>query len=56
MKAIAVGVFSTLNGLSAELVGRSHGGGVLKPEPGEMAQLPLPRNPGGKLTEKFNRI
>jgi adenine-specific DNA-methyltransferase len=39
---LAVGTLSTLSQLSAELVGRSYGGGVLKLEPKEFASLVIP--------------
>jgi len=39
---LALGSLSTLSQISAELVGRSYGGGVLKLEPMEMARLAMP--------------
>ena len=39
---LALGTLSTLSQLSAELVGRSYGGGVLKLEPKELARLAVP--------------
>jgi len=39
---LALGTVSTLSQLSAELVGRSYGGGVLKLEPKELARLAVP--------------
>lgn len=39
---IALGSLSTLTQLSAELVGRSYGGGVLKLEPSEASRLTVP--------------
>ncbi len=42
---LALGTLSTLSQLSAELVGRSYGGGVLKLEPKELAQLAVPLVP-----------
>jgi adenine-specific DNA methylase len=39
---LAVGTLSTFSQLSAELVGRSYGGGVLKLEPKELARLVVP--------------
>jgi adenine-specific DNA-methyltransferase len=39
---IALGTLSTLTQLSAELVGRSYGGGVLKVEPTELTRLVIP--------------
>lgn len=44
---IAVGFFNSLTLLSAELVGRSYGGGVLKLEPTEAEALLLPPLPVG---------
>ncbi len=40
---LALASVSTVTQLSAELVGRSYGGGVLKLEPSEAAQLVIPR-------------
>ena len=42
---LALGTLSTLSQLSAELVGRSYGGGVLKLEPKELARLAVPLVP-----------
>ncbi len=42
---LALGTLSSLCQLSAELVGRSYGGGVLKLEPRELAQLAVPLLP-----------
>jgi len=42
---LALGTLSTLSQLSAELVGRSYGGGVLKLEPKELARLVVPLVP-----------
>jgi len=42
---LAIGTLSTLSQLSAELVGRSYGGGVLKLEPSELARLAVPLVP-----------
>lgn len=39
---LALGTLSTLTQLSAELVGRSYGGGVLKVEPTELKRLAVP--------------
>lgn len=39
---LALGTLSTLSQLSAELVGRSYGGGVLKVEPTELKRLAVP--------------
>ena len=40
--ALALGALSSLSQLSAELVGRSYGGGILKVEPTELRRLALP--------------
>lgn len=56
MSAIAMGVLSTLAGLSAELVGRSYGGGVLKLEPSEMGQLLIPRIPKWEVQKNVAQI
>ncbi|HVF49798.1 MAG TPA: hypothetical protein VNA19_06915, partial [Pyrinomonadaceae bacterium] len=42
---LALGSLSTLTQLSAELVGRSYGGGVLKVEPTELTHLAIPLLP-----------
>jgi adenine-specific DNA-methyltransferase len=42
---LALGTLSTLSQLSAELVGRSYGGGVLKLEPTELTHLAVPLVP-----------
>jgi adenine-specific DNA methylase len=42
-RALAVSFYSSLTMLSAELVGRSYGGGVLKLEPTEAERLVVPR-------------
>lgn len=42
---LALGILSTLSQLSAELVGRSYGGGVLKLEPKELVRLVIPLVP-----------
>jgi len=47
--AIAFAFLTTLTQLSAELEGRSYGGGVLKLEPSEAARLALPLNSSIKL-------
>jgi hypothetical protein len=42
---LALGMLSSLSQLSAELVGRSYGGGILKVEPGETSKLLVPLLP-----------
>lgn len=42
---LALGTLSTVSQLSAELVGRSYGGGVLKLEPGDFGRLLIPLVP-----------
>lgn len=52
--ALAVAFYNSLTLLSAELVGRSYGGGVLKLEPTEAGALilpPIPKTLGGSLRE-----
>lgn len=44
---LALGTLSTFSQVSAELVGRSYGGGVLKVEPGELTRLAVPLVPHG---------
>lgn len=44
-RRLALGTLSTLSQLSAELVGRSYGGGVLKLEPRELGRLAVPLVP-----------
>lgn len=54
---LALGSLSTLTQLSAELVGRSYGGGVLKVEPTELSHLAIPLLPDvivDQLAEKVN--
>ena len=56
---LALGTLSTLSQLSAELVGRSYGGGVLKLEPKELAQLAVPLVPveaSGGLARKVDSL
>jgi hypothetical protein len=52
---LALGTLSTLSQLSAELVGRSYGGGVLKVEPGELENLLVPLVPMEKVEELAER-
>lgn len=53
LQRIALGSQSTLTQLSAELVGRSYGGGVLKLEPREASQLVLPTKSSVDVQELF---
>lgn len=53
---LALGTLSTLCQLSAELVGRSYGGGVLKLEPRELAQLVVPVVPSNVTKSLSNRV
>jgi len=56
---LALGTLSTLSQLSAELVGRSYGGGVLKLEPKELARLAVPLVPvkaSGELARKVDSL
>jgi hypothetical protein len=56
---LALGTLSTLSQLSAELVGRSYGGGVLKLEPTELTHLAVPLLPVDKassLAEEVDRL
>jgi hypothetical protein len=59
IRAIAAGSWTTLYTLSAELAGRSYGGGVLKLEPGGAArtQLPLPSSAEmlGEIAEGYEQ-
>lgn len=53
-RALAVGFYNSLTLLSAELVGRSYGGGVLKLEPTEAESLlmpPIPEHLGERVDE-----
>lgn len=47
IRALTVGFYNSLTQLSAELAGRSYGGGVLKLEPTEAERLLLPPLPAG---------
>ena len=53
---LALGTLSTLSQLSAELVGRSYGGGVLKIEPSELANLAVPLIPGDSINDLADRV
>jgi adenine-specific DNA-methyltransferase len=52
-RSIAVGFLSTLTQLSAELEGRSYGGGVLKLEPSEAGALVIPLVDSNRLATLF---
>ena len=54
IKALALSSLSTVTQLSAELVGRSYGGGVLKVEPSEAVHLVLPRLPVKEAAAAFD--
>jgi adenine-specific DNA methylase len=53
IRAIAAGSWSTLFALSAEVEGRSYGGGVLKLEPGGAAKTALPLGPSAELLDEI---
>lgn len=55
---VVVRFYTSFTLLSAELVGRSYGGGALKLEPGEARQLalPPPRSGVGRLLPQINRL
>jgi adenine-specific DNA-methyltransferase len=56
---LALGTLSTLCQLSAELVGRSYGGGVLKLEPTELTRLAIPLLPAdviGSLADQVDGL
>jgi hypothetical protein len=50
---IALGMLTSLSRLSAELCGRSYGGGLLKLEPGDAARLMLPALPADEECAAF---
>ena len=56
--SIALGVLTSATGLSAEIVGRSYGGGALKLELGEARRLliPVPKIPRGRLQDAAKNI
>ncbi len=54
-RAIALASLTTLAQLSAEIEGRSYGGGVLKLEPSEAARLSMPLGPVDNLDADFIR-
>lgn len=53
---LALGTVSTLSQLSAELVGRSYGGGVLKVEPSELLNLAVPLIPADIAGDLADRV
>lgn len=53
---LALGTLSTLSQLSAELVGRSYGGGVLKVEPTELGSLVVPLIPLENTSKLADRV
>jgi adenine-specific DNA methylase len=57
-QALAAGFYNSITLLSAELVGRSYGGGVLKLEPTEAEALLLPRidNSAAELLPQVDRL
>ena len=54
--AIVSSFYNSLTLLSAELVGRSYGGGVLKLEPSEAEALLVPREPQALALEEVDRL
>jgi hypothetical protein len=55
-KALALGSLSAVTQLSAELIGRSYGGGVLKLEPSDAARLLIPRFISEGHAQEFEQI
>lgn len=55
-KAIVLGSLSTLTQFSAEIVGRSYGGGVLKLEPSEACRLIIPEIPDVFAAKLFSEV
>jgi len=55
-KAIVVGFLSTLTQFSAEVEGRSYGGGVLKLEPSEAGHLVIPKVPLQQARSLFREL
>jgi adenine-specific DNA-methyltransferase len=53
---LALGTLSTLSQLSAELVGRSYGGGILKIEPGELKELAVPLLPLQRIDDIADNV
>lgn len=56
LQRIALGSLSTLTQLSAELVGRSYGGGVLKLEPSEASRLAMPVSKYSDVEKIFSTV
>jgi hypothetical protein len=54
--SLALGMLSSLSQLSAELVGRSYGGGILKVEPGETSKLLVPLLPHETIVDLAPRV
>lgn len=55
-KAIVLGYLSTVTQFSAEIVGRSYGGGVLKLEPSEACRLVIPQIPKALAVRLFREV
>jgi adenine-specific DNA-methyltransferase len=55
-QAIAIGFLSTLTQFSAEVEGRSYGGGVLKLEPSEASYLVIPKVPYSQVPRLFSHL
>ena len=53
-RRIAFGFLSTITHFSAEIEGRSYGGGVLKLEPSEAGRLVIPNIPPSLVRKRFN--
>lgn len=56
LKKLALGGLSTVAQLSAELIGRSYGGGVLKLELHEVSSLIIPISLRGNVNSLFNEV
>jgi len=54
--SLALGTLSTFSQFSAELVGRSYGGGVLKLEPKELVRLIVPILPRDKVSQVTQKV
>lgn len=56
-QAVAIGFLTSAVSVWAELHGRRYGGGVLKTEPGKLAQTPVPMIPGSTdAYDELNRL